>query len=156
MFESNTFLNLLLCSISSVMDCSKPRTVLNHQCRKSCTTPGLHTEFLCATWSFTTSVDCQVQLYNCTWRSTEVVKLQVVQRNSVCNPGVVPFHLSKSKTTLLLLLFASTKFCDFGIATILRVLIFAISWSGAKFCDFVQPNVKAQLWNSLAYWQCLD
>ena len=29
--------------------------------------------------------------------------------------------------TLLLLLFASTKFCDLGIAMLLRVLIFAIS-----------------------------
>ena len=29
--------------------------------------------------------------------------------------------------TLLLLLFASTKFCDFGSGMILRVLIFAIS-----------------------------
>ena len=37
--------------------------------------------------------------------------------------------------TLLLLLFASTKFCDFGIPTILRVLNFAISRSRAKFCD---------------------
>ena len=37
-------------------------------------------------------------------------------------------------TTLLLLLFASTKFCDFGIPTISR--------SRAKFCDFAQPKVK--------------
>ena len=48
-------------------------------------------------------------------------------------------------TTLLLLLFASTKFCDFGIPTILRVLIFAISRSRAEFCDFAQPKVKPQL-----------
>ena len=44
--------------------------------------------------------------------------------------------------TLLLLLFASTKFCDFGIAMILWVLTVAISRisrSQAKFCDFVQP-----------------
>ena len=40
---------------------------------------------------------------------------------------------------LLLLLFASTKFCDFGIAMILRVLIFAISRSRAELCDFGQP-----------------
>ena len=45
----------------------------------------------------------------------------------------------------LLLLFASTTFCDFWIPTILRVLIFAISRSQAKFCDFAQPKVKAQL-----------
>ena len=40
--------------------------------------------------------------------------------------------------TLLLLLFASTKFCDFGIPMILRVLIFAISRSQGKVCDFAQ------------------
>ena len=33
---------------------------------------------------------------------------------------------ANAELTLLLLLFASTKFCDLGIATILRVLIFAI------------------------------
>ena len=44
--------------------------------------------------------------------------------------------------TLMLLLFASTKFCDFGIPTILRVLNFA---SRAKFCEFAQAKVKAQL-----------
>ena len=44
--------------------------------------------------------------------------------------------------TLMLLLFASTKFCDFGSGMILRVLIFAISWSRAKFWDFAQPKVK--------------
>ena len=49
------------------------------------------------------------------------------------------------RNTLLLLLFASTNFCDFGIPTILRVLIFAISRSRAKFCDFAQPKLKAQL-----------
>ena len=37
--------------------------------------------------------------------------------------------------TLLLLLFAGTKFCEFGIPTILRVLNIAISRSRAKFCD---------------------
>ena len=42
--------------------------------------------------------------------------------------------------TLLLLLFASTKFCDFEIPTILRVLIFAISRSQAKFCDFAHAT----------------
>ena len=47
--------------------------------------------------------------------------------------------------TFLLLLFASTTFCDFGVPTILQVLIFAISRSRAKFCDFAQPKVKAQL-----------
>ena len=52
---------------------------------------------------------------------------------------------SKVAHTLLLLLFASTKFCDLGIPTILRVLIFAISRSRAKFCDLAQPKVKAQL-----------
>ena len=50
--------------------------------------------------------------------------------------------LDKRRYTLLLLLFASTKFCDFGIPTILRVLIFAISRGQAKFCDFTQPKVK--------------
>ena len=49
------------------------------------------------------------------------------------------------RSRLLLLLFASTKFCDLGIPTILRVLIFAISRSRAKFCVFAQPKVKAQL-----------
>ena len=36
-------------------------------------------------------------------------------------------------STLLLLLFASKKFCDFEILSILRVLIFAISSNRAKF-----------------------
>ena len=53
------------------------------------------------------------------------------------------------QATSLLLLFASTKFCDFGISTILQVLIFVISQSRAKFCDFAQRKVKAQLWNPL-------
>ena len=53
-------------------------------------------------------------------------------------------------TTLLLLLFASTKFCDFGIPMILRVLIFAISRSQGKFLRFRATKVKAQLWNPLA------
>ena len=44
--------------------------------------------------------------------------------------------------TLMLLLFASTKFCDLGVPMILRVLIFAISRSRAKFCDFAQPRYK--------------
>ena len=44
--------------------------------------------------------------------------------------------------TLMLLLFASTKFCDFGVPMILRVLIFAILRSRAKFCDFAQPRYK--------------
>ena len=52
--------------------------------------------------------------------------------------------------TLMLLLFASTKFCDFGILTILRVLYFAISRSPAKFCDFAQPKVKA--FNFETHW----
>ena len=52
--------------------------------------------------------------------------------------------------TLLLLLFVSAKFCDFGIPTILRVLIFAISRSRAKFCGFAQAIAKAQFWNLLA------
>ena len=47
-----------------------------------------------------------------------------------------------AKYTLLLLLFASTKFCDLGFPTILRVLFFAISRSRAKFCDFAQAKVK--------------
>ena len=42
----------------------------------------------------------------------------------------------------MLLLLASTKFCDFGVAMILRVLIFAISRSRAKFYDFAQPKYK--------------
>ena len=45
-------------------------------------------------------------------------------------------------STLMLLLFASTKFCDFEVPMILRVLIFAISPSRAKFCDFAQPRYK--------------
>ena len=49
--------------------------------------------------------------------------------------------------TLLLLLFASTKFCDFGIPTILRVLIFAISRTRAKFCDFAQPIATVKPFN---------
>ena len=49
------------------------------------------------------------------------------------------------RRTLLLLLFSSTKFCDFGIPTILRVLNFAISQSRAKFCNFAQAKVKATL-----------
>ena len=44
------------------------------------------------------------------------------------------------KATLMLLLFASTKFCDFEIPMILRVLIFATSRRRAKFCDFEQPR----------------
>ena len=52
--------------------------------------------------------------------------------------------------TFLLTSFASTKFCEFGIVTILRVLIFAISWSRGKFCDFAQQKVNAQRWNPLA------
>ena len=48
--------------------------------------------------------------------------------------NTLPRSRPKAKqTTLLLLLFASTKFCDFGIPTILRVLFFAISRSRAKF-----------------------
>ena len=27
--------------------------------------------------------------FNCAWRSTQVVKFEVAQRNSVCNPGVI-------------------------------------------------------------------
>ena len=44
----------------------------------------------------------------------------------------------------MLLLFASTKFCDFWVPMILRVLIFAISRSRAKFCDFVQLGGSEQ------------
>ena len=51
---------------------------------------------------------------------------------------------------LLLLLFASTKFCELGIPSILRVLSFAFLRSRAKFCDFAQPKGKAQFWNPLA------
>ena len=47
-----------------------------------------------------------------------------------------PFYLANHLPYLLL--FASTKFCDFGIPMILRVLIFAISRSQGKFCDFAQ------------------
>ena len=44
--------------VQTVIGYSNPRTVLNPQYRKSCTTPGLHTEFLlCATLSFTTCVN---------------------------------------------------------------------------------------------------
>ena len=46
------------------------------------------------------------------------------------------------RNTLMLLLFASTKFCDLGVPMILQVLIFAISRSRAKFCDFAQPRYK--------------
>ena len=54
---SRSFLNIFA---QSVIGYSNPRTVLNPQYRKSCTTPGLHTEFLlCATLSFTTYVDRQ-------------------------------------------------------------------------------------------------
>ena len=49
----------------------------------------------------------------------------------------------RQASTLMLLLFASTKFCDFWIPTILRVLNFASSRSQANFCDFAQSNVKA-------------
>ena len=52
----------------AVMSHSKPQTVLNPQCGKSCTTP-----VLCLT-------------------STQVVKLQVAQRSSVCNTGVLTFY----------------------------------------------------------------
>ena len=48
-------------------------------------------------------------------------------------------------TTLLLLLFASTKFCDLAIVTILRVLIFAISWSQAKFCEITKPKLNFKI-----------
>ena len=56
-------------------------------------------------------------------------------------PAELWFEMQR-RLTLLLLLFASTKFCDFGTPTIFRVLIFAISRSQAKFCDFEQPKVK--------------
>ena len=56
--------------------------------------------------------------------------------------------------TLLLLLFASTNFCDFGSGMILRVLIFAISWSRAKFCDFAQPKVKSSTLKSVGFSKC--
>ena len=46
------------------------------------------------------------------------------------------------ENTLMLLLFASTKICEFEVPMILRVLIFAISPSRAKFCDFAQPRYK--------------
>ena len=49
-------------------------------------------------------------------------------------------RLGDRQRTLMLLLFASTKFCDFGIPMILRVLIFAISRRRAKYCDFAQPR----------------
>ena len=58
------------------------------------------------------------------------------------------FHWSRcscypSASTLMLRLFASTKFCNFGIPTILRVLIFANSRSRAKFCDVAQTKGKS-------------
>ena len=59
--------------------------------------------------------------------------------------GWVPMTACVRVHTLLLLLFASTKFCDFGIPTILRVLIFAISRSGAKFCDSHNQGLKSQV-----------
>ena len=62
-------------------------------------------------------------------------------------PMLLEILSETASSTLLLLLFASTKLCDLGLTTILWVLIFAISWSRAKLCDFVQPKVKAQLWN---------
>ena len=60
--EMWVFWSFLTSICTMVMGYSKPRTVVNPQCGKSGTTPGLHTEFLCTTWSLTTSVDRQAQL----------------------------------------------------------------------------------------------
>ena len=79
----------------SVIGYSSPRTVLIPHCGKSCTAPGLHTEFLCATLSFITCVDRQAQ-----WQSTQVVKLKVAQRNALCNPNAFFFHSNVRETKI--------------------------------------------------------
>ena len=82
------------------MGYSKPQTVLNPQCGKSCTTPGLHTEFFffCTTWSFATFVRLSRRSSDDRHKSW---KLQVVQRNSVCNPGVACTSHTSSKKCFL-------------------------------------------------------
>ena len=49
LFRKTIFYFVFNILLITVMGYSKPQMVLNLQCGKSCTTQGLHTEFLCAT-----------------------------------------------------------------------------------------------------------
>ena len=51
----------------------------------------------------------------------------------------------KVKEYLIVTIICEYKILRFGDSDDFGVLIFAISRSRAKFCDFAQPKVKAQL-----------
>ena len=76
-----------------------------------------------------------------------ILRLIYPWTQALCATGSTTEGLQILVANLLLLLFASTKFCDLGIVTILRVLIFAISWRRAKFCEFTKLNFKI-------HWRC--